>query len=304
VLSSLLGNFYYGALEKELFNADEHVDSNNGHVFFLVRIIDDYLLVTTDKAMHQSFLQVMQQGKPSLGMNINRDKMYSSVPVSLKDSDGTCHQLEGASANGLFPWCGMLFDTRSCEVRIDCARFAAGRAADNLTVARGAKAGEHLRTVMKTFVRPRCIPILFDPAINCQRTIDMNFFDLMLICAVKTEAYIASSSMMDSPYQNGNFLHSCMQEVILFALQLIKHRNRVSLQQEACKLDMTRRMALSLGWNAFFFVFRRGQYLRSFMAQIKKQIRSCSSSPRIRSVVFWAFSMMLVLNSSIVAASL
>ncbi|CAB9520409.1 Telomerase reverse transcriptase [Seminavis robusta] len=285
-LSCFLCNFYYGSLEQDVMGTDAQNQSTEGHVSLLVRIIDDFLLVTTNKALHKSFLQAMRRGNPSLGMTINQEKVFSSINLSLTNDDGTSYQVQRAPDAGL-PWCGLLFDTESCGVKLDLSRLACGKAADSLTVARTRKEGEQLRIAMKSFVRPRCYPILFDPSINSRRNIDANFFDLMLICAVKTDAYVASGNMLNSSSRNVDFLLSCIADTILFSLQLIKSRHRMGVQQStsAPHIDLTKAMALSLGWNAFLLIFQRRRYEWGLIARVKKKLQRCPHSPRVRLVL-------------------
>jgi len=311
VLSGFLCNFYYGNMEKELFgNSVQRGRSMNDRAHLLVRIIDDFLLITTDQALQKTFLQTMYKGKPSIGLSINKDKIVSNANVTVEDDDGACYAIRDtmADTNGFFPWCGMLLDTRNCEVMIDYSRITGGKATDSLTVLRSASAGEHFRKLMKVFVRPRCLPILFDPFFATPVTAETNFFDLCLLCAVKTIDILITSDMATTAAENSGFLLSSIEDVILFALHLIQNHLKQEgdsleanspLVQPKSKLHIQRRLALSLGWNAFYKAFQQSKALATVLDCVEKTIKRSFGRPRVPKRVAERSQMKLILDSAV-----
>lgn len=57
VLSSLLCSFFYGHLEKTTLRSVLETENN-----VLLRLIDDYLYITTEESSARSFLEVMSKG--------------------------------------------------------------------------------------------------------------------------------------------------------------------------------------------------------------------------------------------------
>ena len=57
VISSLLCSLLYGEFEKQCLSFLDHTSS------CLMRLIDDFLLITTDRSNAERFLEVMHQGK-------------------------------------------------------------------------------------------------------------------------------------------------------------------------------------------------------------------------------------------------
>ena len=111
------------------------------HAHMIVRIVDNFLLVTTDKETCQRFLSKMYQGIPDLGVKINKAKTKASCSMKLINSDEVVPSIfaVGEKKNDdasccFFPWCGFLFDTSSCEVRVDYSRSSGTQAIDSLTV--------------------------------------------------------------------------------------------------------------------------------------------------------------------------
>lgn len=265
ILSSLLCIFYYGNVEQRLqlpFSDDA----------LLARMVDDFLMVTTDLSKLQCFFAKMHHGDPALGVTINQEKTCSSITVEiLTVDDDTEVKIIPSSSCRLFPWCGMLFDSSTGEVRNDYSRFAAIKGRDSLTVQLVSQEGDHLLRQMKLFVRPRCLPILFDPSINSLPTQVTNFYQLLLFAAVKTAEYlssIASSTHRRNDgknrcaFPNNRFLTSGIETTIKHSHSLIQGRLRKSYKEMHVEEHQLRNllkfeMALWLGWQAFHDVFRQ-----------------------------------------------
>ncbi|KAI2499011.1 Telomerase ribonucleoprotein complex - RNA binding domain [Fragilaria crotonensis] len=75
VLSSFLCNFYYAKMETEILGG-LLMDS---HECTLIRLTDDFILITTDRSQAEAFLEKMKQGKPELGVTINTEKSMSNL---------------------------------------------------------------------------------------------------------------------------------------------------------------------------------------------------------------------------------
>eukprot|EP00550_Attheya_septentrionalis_P009164 CAMPEP_0198285938 /NCGR_PEP_ID=MMETSP1449-20131203/5160_1 /TAXON_ID=420275 /ORGANISM="Attheya septentrionalis, Strain CCMP2084" /LENGTH=1014 /DNA_ID=CAMNT_0043983553 /DNA_START=167 /DNA_END=3208 /DNA_ORIENTATION=+ len=80
ILSTLLCNGYYGNIEKELLKdvfeppSEPNKVHEHEHCHLLVRIVDDYLLITSDHGTSLRFVEKMTEGIPKLGIKINDDK--------------------------------------------------------------------------------------------------------------------------------------------------------------------------------------------------------------------------------------
>jgi telomerase reverse transcriptase len=223
VISTQCCNVYYGDMEKRLgLSSLSSASSSSSSSSLLVRMMDDFLLITTDIKERTQFLDRMAQGLPEKGVEIHPDK----TKVSGGD-DETNHSV--AVEECWFPWCGFLFHTTTGHVKLDYTRFYDnGLVAGGLTVRYQYRPGDHLRfQQLLTFCRPRCVPLLFDPAIN---TIDIrryNFYQLMAFCAVKTCAYLDALHFV-----NGSFLSSAINETIIYAYRLIRLRLRHELHDD------------------------------------------------------------------------
>ena len=278
ILSTLLCNYYYGDVEKAMLKdvLEEHnvtvsyvSSTGNGHVSLLVRIVDDFLHISTDKALSIDFLSTMNNGRDDLGVCINNDKTLVNYSVRLDNGDGTVKEFQRCDANSgsdersTFSWCGLLFDTVTAEVSVDYSRFGNEKATDALTVDRSGSEGVQLEIRMKSFVRPRCQPILFDSRINSNRTVSVNFCQAMLLCAVKTLAYI--DDMEGGVAGSFLFVLQSIDDVISYTHKLIadrlRHANNASADDDRSSqetlLKISSKDALWLGRKSFLSVFQQ-----------------------------------------------
>lgn len=110
VLSSLLCNFFYAEFEKECLGFLTTSDS------LLVRLIDDFLLISTNLSHATKFLQIMHVGNVEYGINVRSDKSLASFGFAI---DGTAlPRLMKTS----FPYCGTMIDTKTLEITKDRER--------------------------------------------------------------------------------------------------------------------------------------------------------------------------------------
>jgi hypothetical protein len=264
VLSSMLCNYYYGDIEESLLDGVFNEVPRTQHL--LVRVIDDFLLITLDKNVAKRFLQNLTSGSESLGVRINEAKTKTSHEF---DEHSTLRRPKTSSKrcvvkmNGqnFFPWCGFLFNTQSCEVQIDYERFSQIHASDTLTINRIKNEGTNFISKLRSFVKPRCAPVLFDSRINTLSTLRLNFHQTITMCAVKSYHYI-SEGLDGGISQNEIFIEESIIRVILFARHLIHSNISKKVRNEGTNADALKLQTLSepealfLGIHAFEAVFQ------------------------------------------------
>lgn len=108
VLSSLLCNYFYAELEEECLGFLERDQS------ILLRLIDDFLLITTNKDHAKKFLQVMHDGVEKYGVEVNPVKSLANFDVIVNGSQVPClHERTE------FPYCGNSINTKTLEITKD-----------------------------------------------------------------------------------------------------------------------------------------------------------------------------------------
>ncbi|KAI4161815.1 MAG: hypothetical protein LQ342_004506 [Letrouitia transgressa] len=108
VLSSLLCSLFYADLEHEMLGFLNREES------LLLRLIDDFLLITTNQKHAKRFLRIMHNGVDSYGVQINPSKSLVNFAF---DINGT--QLAKLGSDMLFPYCGTMINTKTLEISKD-----------------------------------------------------------------------------------------------------------------------------------------------------------------------------------------
>lgn len=111
ILSSLLCNYFYADLEATHFG---FLQSGNS---LLLRLIDDFLLITTDQSSAKAFLQIMHDGLPAYGVRVNPTKTLANFEMSINGI--RVPRLMGGRS---FPYCGNYIDTKTLNVTKDIDR--------------------------------------------------------------------------------------------------------------------------------------------------------------------------------------
>lgn len=309
ILSSLFCNAYFGGhVEDKMFdgvfnkdsmvimgsNAPKHkvlMIESSSSLNLLVRIVDDFLLISTDYDTSVRFLRGLSRGEalfnasfhltlsiahifvyrwlgiPQLGVKANHDK----TRINYKVSPTTDNIHTTLSSEKMFPWCGLLVDTKTCEIRIDGSRFAGSLAADNVIVHRQS-GWSALSKKMKYFVEPRCRQqLLFSSFVNSPDTIRINFYHTIMLCALKTLHYMERSGG-SSHAKHFKFVYRIAFDTIQYSHSLISQlRGELGMDENSCPLPycLTLAEAIWLGRHAFYTVIRESRFkdLREFFSE-------------------------------------
>ncbi|CAD6447834.1 90dde13d-292a-4651-93b4-1c553ad6b48e [Sclerotinia trifoliorum] len=135
VLSSLLCNYFYADLEAK------HLSFLQPDESLLLRLIDDFLLITLNPAHAKRFLKVMHDGIPEYGVGVNPDKTLTNFEVMINGK-----KIKRIVGGKMFPYCGNLIDMKTLNLSRDRDRGKELAMQDSLTV-------EYSRIPGKTFHR-------------------------------------------------------------------------------------------------------------------------------------------------------
>jgi telomerase reverse transcriptase len=105
IVSSMLCNYFYADLECRHLGFLKSGDS------LLMRLIDDFLLITTDRHQASRFLQTMHDGLPEYGVSINPDKTLTNFEVVIND-----RKVARLLGSRRFPYCGNFIDTKTLDL--------------------------------------------------------------------------------------------------------------------------------------------------------------------------------------------
>lgn len=194
VISSILCNYFYADLERTQL---PFLQSND---CLLLRLVDDFLLITTDKSKALRFVAVMQRGVPEYGVTVSPPKTLVNFSMS-SGVDGTpvprATTTTTSQAPGtiiLFPYCGMHINTQTLEISRDrsCATSNVRKdptLANALTVEYTRKPGANFsRKVLNAF-KLQAHAMFFDTHHNAPHTVCKNLRDALTETAAKAWAY-------------------------------------------------------------------------------------------------------------------
>lgn len=105
VISSVLCNYFYADLESKRLPFLRTGDS------LLLRLIDDFLLITTDKAKAVRFVETMHRNVPEYGVTVNPGK--SMVNFDLVVNGIT---IPRTGPGETFPYCGTFIDCETLDI--------------------------------------------------------------------------------------------------------------------------------------------------------------------------------------------
>ncbi len=111
VLSSILCNYFYADLEAR------HLDFLNTPGNLLLRLVDDFLLVTTERQRAKDFLQIMHDGLPEYGVTVHPAKTLVNFEVSINGM-----KVKRLVGSRNFPYCGSFIDINTLNITKDRER--------------------------------------------------------------------------------------------------------------------------------------------------------------------------------------
>lgn len=111
IVSSLLCSYFYAALERNVLGF-----VNDGQSV-LLRLIDDFLVISTELQVAEHFMRIMHQGVPEFGVEVKFEKSRANFDVVI---DGQV--VPRLPSHTMFPYCGNAIDTRTLDLSKDKER--------------------------------------------------------------------------------------------------------------------------------------------------------------------------------------
>ena len=106
VLSSILCNFFYAELERDILGFALERDC------LLLRLLDDFLLISTNRESATRFVRVMHRGHPAYGVVVTPEKSLANFDVTTEDGG----QISRHVTEATFPYCGVCINTTTLDV--------------------------------------------------------------------------------------------------------------------------------------------------------------------------------------------
>ncbi|KAJ5938172.1 hypothetical protein N7454_004514 [Penicillium verhagenii] len=250
VLSNLLCNFFYGELERQVLGFLRPTDS------LLLRLVDDFLLVTTDVDQAMRFLNAMVPGQPSYGVVVNPAKSMVNFTADVKGIH--IPRIEGSSP---FPYCGILINTHTLEMIRDQDRLLEGGASaaaslsDTLTVETSRNPGRVFRRKVLGPFRLQIHPMYLDDGHNSRRVVLTNLYTSFITAAMKMYRYM--KSLRGRTHPEPPIIIQTIHDLIHQTFKVIQTRRSSQSASMSCFVQLWHLKYLAA--SAFRFVLKRKQ---------------------------------------------
>ncbi|KAL2018698.1 hypothetical protein VTK56DRAFT_472 [Thermocarpiscus australiensis] len=179
VLSSMLCNYFYADLERN------HLSFLQANDCLLLRLIDDFMLITTDKGKARRFVETMHRGLPRYGVTVNPEKSLTNFPLTLQG-----FVVARPNDSRKFPYCGLLVDCRTLEVSKQRENPKDPAVIFNsLTVEYSRRPGRNFKRKAINAIKMQSHLIFFDTSHNSRRAVLANIYSAFVETAAKMWAY-------------------------------------------------------------------------------------------------------------------
>ncbi|XP_052325077.1 telomerase reverse transcriptase isoform X1 [Oncorhynchus keta] len=238
VVSSLLCCLCYGHMENLLF---PDVSQRGG---CLMRLVDDFLLITPDLSQAQTFLKTLMAGVPQYGCVVNPQKVAVNFPLG---EGGSCPAgVRLLPLHCLFPWCGLLLNTHTLDVHNNYASYAGQSLRYSLTLGSAHCAGQQMKRKLMSILRFKCHALFLDLKTNSLEAVYSNIYKLVLLHAFRFHACAQSLPFGQKVGGNHSYFLNLIWDLAEYTNQLVRLCNKGlslgckaltgSLQYEAVEL--------------------------------------------------------------------
>jgi hypothetical protein len=152
-----------------------------------MRWTDDLLFVTENFSRAKHFLNSLLDGIAEYGVKINPTKTKINFDHLERNLEKNVEYRDGCE---FIPWCGLLFDTQTLEVRADYSKYLNVSLRETINLPSSHLAWKYLSNKTRSYLNHKLCALLYDPRVNSRRTIETNMYQALLLCAVKTTCYV------------------------------------------------------------------------------------------------------------------
>ncbi|KAF5660987.1 telomerase reverse transcriptase [Fusarium heterosporum] len=214
VLSSFLCNYFYADLEAKCLNFLDTADC------LLLRLIDDFLLVTLDQNKAVQFVNAMHSGFPEYGVTVNPaktmvsfDMLYEGKPVRKVNHE------KG------FPYCGTAIDCQTLDITKDRERDVGIDVSTSLTVDFGRTPGQNFQRKVLNAFKIQSHLMFYDTSHNSTRTVLASLQGAFVETASKMWAYLRCLGKHQQP--GSEMILRTIARVIDVAYLLLTSKSRM-----------------------------------------------------------------------------
>ncbi|CAE7177976.1 hypothetical protein PTNB85_02944 [Pyrenophora teres f. teres] len=179
VLSSILCNYFYAELERDVLGFALGDDC------LLLRLLDDFLLISISEEHAKRFVRVMHKGHAEYGVVIKPEKSLANFDVSTDEGV----QVPKSGPDERFPYCGISIDTATLEVGKKTERSTRAVVEDSLTVDLSKTPGQTFHRKALNAFKIQLKVMLIDTSLNSVATVLANLYQSFYEAAVRCLEY-------------------------------------------------------------------------------------------------------------------
>ncbi|KAL7761636.1 hypothetical protein ACKLNR_008171 [Fusarium oxysporum f. sp. zingiberi] len=214
VLSSFLCNYFYADLEVK------HLDFLRSPDCLLLRLIDDFLLITLDQEKAIKFVNAMHVGFPEYGVAVNPTKTMVNFDM-LYDGE----PLQKSNHEKGFPYCGTTINCKTLDITKDRDRDANIDVSASLTVDFGRTPGQNFQRKVLNAFKIQSHLMFYDTSHNANRTVLNSLRSTFVETASKMYAYLRCLGKTQQP--SSEMILRTIAKVIDVAFLLLTSKSRV-----------------------------------------------------------------------------
>lgn len=199
IVSSILCSLLYTRVEREVLGI---IDNRKT---MLVRLIDDFMLISTSRGVVERFMLAMHAGLPAYGVEVKLKKSLTNFGLVIGD-----FPIPTLPAVADFPYCGYTVHTRSLDLGRDVQQK--GKLIDSMTVQYGRATGQAFRQRILQAMRLQMRRMLLSTAYNSPSTVKRNLQHICQDIAERTYCYLRSLPNVQQSANSliiGMYVHFC-----------------------------------------------------------------------------------------------
>ncbi|KAH0618035.1 hypothetical protein JD844_016960 [Phrynosoma platyrhinos] len=212
--SSSLSEFFLQLIRNTILKIEDRV---------LMRLTDDFLLVTPHLTQAKTFLRTLAMGIPEYGFVINPSKTV--VNFSVDEDIPVCSEFKQLPSHCVFPWCGLLIDTQTLEIYGDYSSYACTSIRSSLSFKSSAKGGVSMRNKLFAVLKLKCHSLFMDLQINCLRTVCINVYKILLLQAYRFHACVLQLPFNQKIKNNPSFFLKIISDTASYCFSVLKAKN-------------------------------------------------------------------------------
>ncbi|KAM9575855.1 telomerase reverse transcriptase [Guaruba guarouba] len=216
ILSTLLCSLCYGDMENKLFRGIQQ----DG---VLIRLIDDFLLVTPHLTKARNFLRTLATGIPEYGFLINPNKTVMNFRV---DDIPECSKFKQLPDCRVIPWCGLLIDIQTLEVYCDYSSYSYTSIRSSLSFNSSRTAGKNMKYKLIAVLKLKCHRLFLDLQINTLKTVLINIYKIFLLQAYRFHACVLQLPFNQQVRNNPYFFLRIISETASCCYSILKAKNK------------------------------------------------------------------------------